>query len=369
MQIGLDASRANNDQKSGVEWYAHHLIRQLMKIDSENQYFLYTDKPLEAALKPSVNNFKEAYLKWPLARFWTLGRLTLETVFKRPDVLFVPSHTFPLIGGKKNVITWHDVGYERYPETYTKWELKSLKQGARRAIKLADKIITVSNYTKKELTRIYKAKPEKIEVVYHGLNHSRYYPIPKESVKSYLQEINVSLPYFIYLGRLALRKNIVGLIRMYNRFREKVKQPHNLILVGSSSSWQSEIEAEIKLSPYKNEIKKLGWLPTEKLPILLSGARGAVFPSFYEGFCLPMIEAMACGCPVIASTSSSLPEISGGAAELIDAHDIENFAEAMKKITEDDEFRQSLVNKGLNRAGDFSWDKCAKQTLEVLNNL
>ncbi|MCX6785548.1 MAG: glycosyltransferase family 1 protein [Candidatus Komeilibacteria bacterium] len=366
MIIGIDASRANREERTGVEWYSYNLIKELYQTATADQFFLYLDKPLTGDLKPLPINFKEKVLNWPVNRFWTLGRLTLEMIAAKPDVLFVPAHTFPLIGAKRNIITWHDVGYERYPETYTKWELASLKQGARRALKMADKIITISHYTKAEMVKIYGVDPDKITVIYPGCNFSRWQQRPENEVKNFLTEHNLTLPYFIYLGRLTLRKNIIGLIKIYNRFREKCKTPHNLLLVGASSGPQEEIDKEIYNSPYREEIKKIGWLSSEQLALLLCGAQGLVSASFYEGFGLPVIEAMASGVPVIVSNSGSLPEIVGEAGLLISAHEVDEFACQMLAVLENRELRASLIAKGLVRAKEFSWQRCVKETSAVL---
>ena len=151
MIIGIDASRANTKERSGVEWYAFHLIHNLAKIDSKNQYFLYSNKEFRDDLKIDQPNFHLKVLKWPFSRLWTLGRLTLEMIFKKVDVLIVPSHTLPLVGARKNILSWHDLAYEHYPEVYTKSHLMSLKQGIKRGIKKADKIITISNFTRNEI--------------------------------------------------------------------------------------------------------------------------------------------------------------------------------------------------------------------------
>ncbi|MBU1131393.1 glycosyltransferase family 4 protein [Patescibacteria group bacterium] len=368
MIIAIDASRANKTKRSGIEWYSYYLLKQLYQLDDQNRYFLYTPEKLIDDLKPPPSNFTEKVLKWPLKKLWTLGRFSLEMLFNKPDILFVPSHTFPLIGAKKNIITWHDVGYKKFPETYTKWELWSLNQGNKRAVKIADKIITISHFSKKEILKFYKIDPEKISVIYLGCNHDLWQPAPADAVRDFLQRNSFKAPYFVYLGRLALRKNIVGLIRIYNRFREKYHKPHQLILIGSAEPQQDEINQEIQASPFKDEIKKMGWLPTEQLPILLSGASGFVFPTIYEGFGLPAVEAMACGCPVIASNSGALPEIIDEAGLLTEAHDVDGFAQNMIKVIEDSEFRQDLISKGLQRSKEFSWEKCAQETLKILQS-
>ena len=157
MIIGIDASRANKDKKTGVEWYSYHLIEQFKKIDKENRYFLYTDKPLKGDLAKCPDNFEEKILKWPLPRFWTLGRLSWEMLFgKKPDVLFVPAHTIPLFNPKRVVVTVHDIGFEHFPELY-KWADKLYHRLTIRFIKrFADKIITVSRYSKHDISEFYK---------------------------------------------------------------------------------------------------------------------------------------------------------------------------------------------------------------------
>lgn len=366
MLIGIDVSRANRAQKTGVEWYAFHLLKHFYKLDKNSSYSLYTDQRLTADLLPLPENFMEKVLKWPLNRFWTLGRMSLEMIFKKPDLLFIPSHTFPVFGGKKNVITWHDVGYEKYPESYTAWELASLKQGAKRAFKLADKILTVSNFTKAEMVRIYGIEESRIKVIYPGCNHEFWQPASAENIKQVLDRYKINRPYFIFLSRLTLRKNPIGMIRMYNSFREKIKIPHYLLLVGREETFLEETNEEIKNSPFKNEIIKLGWLPTVDLPALLSGAQALVFPSIYEGFGLTTIEAMACGVPVIASNSGALPEVIKDAGLMAKTHDIEAFADLMVKISQDEHLRADLISKGYKRSQEFTWDKCAKETLDVL---
>jgi glycosyltransferase involved in cell wall biosynthesis len=369
MIIGFDASRANRPDKSGVEWYAYHLLRNFYNLDHKNEYLLYTEKHLQSELLPPVPNFQEKVLRWPLCRFWTLGRLSMEMALHKPDLLFVPAHNFPLIKAKKNVITWHDIGYERYPETYTAWELRSLREGGKSALRSADAIITASNFNKQEMLRWYKINPDRIKVIYAGCKTDFWKKSTEEEIKILRAQLNLDAPYFLYLGRLALRKNIIGLIRAYNSFRAKINKPFYLLLAGSDGSFQEDINREIELSPYKEEIKRLGWFPLDQAPILFSGASAFLFPSFYEGFGLPILEAMSCEVPVIASTSGALPEIAGDAAILVPAHDITGFADQMLNIVTDNNLRAEMIAKGLARVKEFSWEKCAQETLDLLERV
>ena len=169
MKIGIDASRANKPKKTGVEWYSYHLIEEFKKIDKENRFFLYTNKPLTGQLAVCPDNFKETVLNWPIPRSWTLGRLSLEMKFgkNKPDVLFVPAHTIPLLNPKKSVVTVHDIGFEHFPEVYN-WADKLYHKFTIQFIKrFATKIITISEFSKNDLIDTYKIAPEKIKVVYN----------------------------------------------------------------------------------------------------------------------------------------------------------------------------------------------------------
>lgn len=369
MIIGIDASRANHFPRSGVEWYAFNLLKEFYKLDNQNKFLLYTPNKLSADLLPRSDNFQEKILKWPFKRFWTLGRMGLEMTVHKPDVLFVPSHTFPLNGGKKNVITWHDIGYERYPENYTRWELASLKQGIKHALKIADQIIAISEFTKDEMIRIYGIEPDRIKVIHLGCDHDFWRPAANDRIAEFRQKNNLFLPYFVFIGRLSMKKNVIGLIRMFNQFRESSDQPYNLILVGNESPVNHELNEEIKISPFRRDIIKMGWRPTADLPIILSGATSLIFPSIYEGFGLPSVEAMACGCPVIASNSSALPEVIGDGGLFAETHDINGFAGQMLKLSHDTELREKIIANGLKRAQHFNWETCAKETLKTLEEV
>ncbi len=369
MIIGIDASRANTRERTGVEWYAYHLIHHLAKIDSKNQYFLYSNKEFRDDLKIDQANFHLKVLKWPFKRFWTLGRLTLEMLFKKVDVLIIPSHTLPLIGGRKNILSWHDLAYEHYPEMYTKSHLMSLRSGIKRGIKKADKLITISNFTRNEIVEKYHLSLDRIEVTYMGIDYDLWKEQNENEVKEYLEEKNYNLPYFIYLGRLTTKKNVNGLIESYNIFRKQIARPFNLFLIGTRGFDYDLIQKEIDKSVYSNEIRVLGYIPLKELPLIFAGAKALVFPSFYEGFGIPVIEAMALGCPVIASNVTALSEVVGEAGIQVDPKSFKDIAEAMEKIVSDDRLREKLRIKGLAKAKQFTWQECARKTLEIIEEI
>lgn len=367
MFIGFDASRANLIEKTGVEWYSYYLIQELKKIDSKNNYFLYTPRKLTNDFYPLPDNFQEKILGWPINNYWTIGRLSWEMLINKPDLLFIPAHNFPLIKGKKNLITWHDLAYEYYPQYYNEKELLSLKSGANRLLKIADKIITISKFTKDELIKTYKIPPEKIEVVYLGLDHNKY---DFKKIKSNsLIKYNITKPYLIFTGRMELKKNLINLIKIFNLIKEKYHLDYQLVLIGKPGHGNEKIKNEIIKSKYKNDIKLMGWLNEEDKISLIAQAKVFIFPSFYEGFGLPILEAMALGVPVIASAIPVHQEIGGRSILLVNPNNESEFADLTYKIINNQDKRNYLIQQGLEWIKKFSWQKCAENTLNIINNI
>ncbi len=367
MKIGLDASRANKPHKTGVEWYSYHLIEEFKKIDKENHYFLYTDKPLQGDLAKCPNNFEECMLAWPLSRFWTLGRLSWEMLAGKhqPDVLFVAAHTLPLIAPKRAVVTVHDIGFEHYPDLYP-WADKFYHRFAIKIIKLlADKIITVSNYSKDDIVDFYKIEPQKIEVVHNGYDEIKYRVLRAD--QNILKKYNINSDFILFIGRLEEKKNTPRLIEAFGEFKKKNPvDKHQLVLVGKPGFGFERVEQNIKKYGLEKDVVLTGWLGDDELPQLLNLAQAFIFPSLFEGFGIPVIEAMACGCPVLCSNSTSLPEAVGEAALMFDPFKVEEIASRLGQVLQNETVQESLREKGLKQAQGFSWNKCAQETLNIL---
>ncbi|MDD5043406.1 MAG: glycosyltransferase family 1 protein [Patescibacteria group bacterium] len=369
MLIGIDASRANKKEKTGTEWYSYYLIQEFKKLNSEgDQFILYSKEALCDGLENLPPNWRSKILTSSLRRFWTQWRLSWEMIKDKPDILFVPAHTIPLIHPKRTVTTLHDIGFERFPEIYNFQELAYHRFSARFAIKHAKRVITVSNFSKQEMIDIYGADPEKISVVYNGYNSDLYKKLPKEEASSILEKYNISQPYFLFLGRLEEKKNVAGLIRAFNLLmRDERFGDYKLVLVGRSGYFgYQKIKDEIFHSPVKDKILELGWVEEQDLPAFYNGATAFIFPSFYEGFGIPITEAMACGTPVVCSNRAALPEIAGGAGILIEPENFEEFGRKMGEVVNDENLRRTLIEKGLERAKLFSWKKCAEETMKIL---
>lgn len=426
MVIGIDASRANRGHKSGTEWYSYYVIRWLAKLDQKNQYILYTDKPLTGGLfdlttkqhigdspeesdfisdekgfqilKSPGNNFKAKVLNWPFTYFWTQIRLSWEMLTNSPDVLFIPAHTLPFIHPKKSAVTIHDIAFERErmlyershigPESKISRKLVNLlvkiftfgkfganildyhSWSARFALKEAGKIITVSNFTKNEMMAFYKAQEDKISVVYNGYNRGLYKTIDdKNKIKSVLNNYDIEAPYILYVGRLEKKKNTPSLVEAFAMMKEENKEiNHKLVLVGDASHGYDEVKYVIREYNLNDDVIITGWMPEMDLPYIYNGAAAFIFPSLYEGFGIPLLQAMACGTPIAASQTTSIPEVAGDAAIFFNPKDTRSIARALKKILANETLRQNLALRGKERVKDFSWQKCAEETLAVLTD-
>jgi len=403
--IGIDASRANKIKKTGTEWYSYHLIQELKKITSQYGdagFVLYSAEPLRGDLGILPPNWESRVLAWPPKRFWTQIRLSWEMWRHPPDILFVPAHTIPVIHPKKVVTTVHDLGFINFPKAYGWLEKVYHKFALNFAVKKATKIITVSEFTKKELVKHTKIIPEKVAVIYNSHDSERYkiisdksaiekvlekyirdFPLCKRGIKGdFFKQTNPSLTlplqkgegcrisasYLLYIGRLEAKKNTPGLFQAFSILKNKHESLRDLklVLVGSRGFGYEEVEKEIEGRGLQREIILPGWVDEEDLPFLLSGAELFVFPSFYEGFGIPILEAMALGTPVLASDIPVLREISGEAVNFFNPNSPEEMAEGIYKILSDDKLKNYMREMGLMQAQKFSWEKCARETMEAL---
>ncbi|MEK7203066.1 MAG: glycosyltransferase family 1 protein [Patescibacteria group bacterium] len=423
MIIGIDASRANRQYKSGTEWYSYYLIRELAKIDAKNQYILYTDKPLINGLADlslnqkefknikikinkngwqeitsPFNNFRGKIIKQFLPFFWTLFSLSLEMLFHPSDILFIPAHTLPIIHPRKSAVTVHDVGFIRDHQLYCNkkigptglisyllnWLVKIITLGKYGAnifdyhiwstkfiLKHTKKIITISNFSKNEIKEFFSVDPEKIKVIYHGYNSDLFQPIAdSEKINQVLNKYRVKQPYIFYVGRLEKKKNIPTLVEAYAIMREKYKDiKHKLVLIGRAGYGFDEVNYIIQKFNINNEVILTGWLAEEDMPFIYHGATAFIFPSFYEGFGIPLLQAMACKTPIVASRIPATVEVVEDSALFFDPFNKEEMAEAMAKIIIDNNLRDNLIFKGQKRIKNFSRKKSAQETLAVLENL
>ena len=367
MLIGIDARSMLMDKKTGVELYVSNLILNLAKVDKKNQYDLYFDKEPSRDFEAQFpTNFHFRVLKSP--KFWTQLRLPLDSFFHRPDVFFFPAHSLPLLFWKpKSIIVVHDLAFLVMPEKFRKNELVRLTTLTKNAVKKAKHIIAISMSTKEDIVKYYKISPDKISAVYHGYDKKLFRVSSTELVSRVLKKYSLKESYFIFVATLHFC-NVERLIRAFAEFKKSAFS-HKLVLVGKPGWQYQKIIKLIKKLGIDNEIILPGYVSEEDLPLLLQGAVALVFPSFYEGFGLPPLEAMAVGTPVIVSNNSSLPEVVGNAGIFINSENEKEMMVSMKKIINDKKLVEKMKKAGFKQADKFSWEKCARETLGVLEKV
>jgi len=357
MTIGINASAAVKQPRTGVEAYVYQLIKGLAALgkSKKHRFILFSPRPNNFNFALPVNfKVKELNWAWP---GWTQARLAGEMLVNQPEILFIPVHVLPMVHPRNSIVTIHGLEYEYFPEMYPKRQRAYLKWSAKYAVKNARKIIAVSENTKNDLINLYNVNPEKISVVYHGV----------ESPGQIKEKKNELGEYFLYLGRLEEKKNIIGLVKGFELFKKRYQAPHKLVLAGPAGFGYKKIKSKINQLKFKDDLIELGYVDEEEKWWLLKEASGFVFPSFYEGFGLPILEAQASGCPVITSNVSSLPEVTGDGGILIEP-EVEQICQAMYKIIDDADLKKRLIMLGRRNVKRFSWQKCAEETLRQLTN-
>lgn len=379
MLIGFDGSRIAKKFHTGTEHYSTELLKALAKIDHKNKYIIYSPKAIDQRVGKLPNNFSFKII--PFGRLWTQIRLSWEMLTKKnPDVLFIPSHTIPLVHPKKTVVTVHDLAFKYFPELYDKISLLYQDFGLQIAVKSASQIITVSENSKKDIIKFCQVPAEKITVIYHGYNQKLYKPHTKEEIARKNELGKKSLfpskvieysPYIFFVGRLEHKKNILNMLKAYSLLRREPKIKHKLVLAGNPGHGYDEIKKYKNNLPQeiKRDIIELGYVEDHDLASWMKNADLFFFPTAFEGFGLPILEAFAAGTPVVASNNTSIPEIAGHAALLINPQKPYDMAVALSKVINDKKLRYSMVSKGLVRASLFSWQKSAEKTLDVLEKV
>jgi len=361
--IGIDASRSVVAQRTGTENYSLFLIRALLKLDTRNRYRLYFNAAPAPNLFPPAGNVEMCCLPFP--RLWTHVRLSWEMATRPPDVLFVPAHVLPIVHPKRSVVTVHDLGYLYYPQAHTRWSRAYLRWSTCYNARSAAHVIADSQVTQRDLLQHCQAAPARVSVVYPGCDSNPSFRGESEAA-AILERYGIPKPYVIYVGTLQPRKNLGRLLDAFAQAIGAKGSATHLAIVGKPGWLFQPLFTQVQQLGLDKRVHFTGYVPQEDLTALLQYAQAFVLPSLYEGFGLPVLEAMACGTPVICSNASSLPEVAGDAAILVDPQDTAQLAQALLCVLQDAELRRDLSQRGLRQAKRFPWEECARQTLEVL---
>jgi glycosyltransferase involved in cell wall biosynthesis len=370
MHIGIDA-HAIGARQGGNETYIRNLIRALAEIDGGNRYTLYlanagAAEEWRAGFIKRFPNFEVRSLPPPTPLVRVPVALALELRLRPVDVLHV-QYTAPPFCPVPVVATIHDLAFEHLPETFTRRGSLQLKLTVRRTARKAARIATVSEYSRQDLLRTYKLAPEKVVVTYNGIEpHFTPRPGSPDEAAVVRGRFGIERDFILAVGSLQPRKNLVRLIRAYARLRSGQEGfQSQLVIVGRKLWLTDEIFAEVKKQQWADDVILTGYVPDDDLPALYRAASAFVYPSIFEGFGLPPLEAMACGTPVVTSNTSSLPEVVGAAALMIDPYDERELANALLRIVNDESLRTGLRERGIERAQAFTWRAAAEKTLQL----
>lgn len=373
MKIGIDASRYKHETATGVEWYSHHIINGLLSEalkSEEAEVVLYSPNEINIP-KEFEHPGKVRKRIIPARRFWTLWKLSTEMRKNPPDVLFVPSHTLPLIRPKFSVTTIHDTAFRYLKKSYSRFQYLHLNWSTKYAVKHASKIIVPSEATKQDLVQMFSCPVHKIVVVPHGFKPPK--KVSAEEVSENLKHFGFGKfsedqkhsPYVFFVGRLESKKNLVRLVEAFDVF-SKDRPEWRLVLAGKRGVGFEEILSKVRGLNIESKIVMPGYVDENEKAFLYQNCRIFAFPSLYEGFGFPILEAFTYEKPVLTSHVSCMPEVAGDAALYCDPFDPAEISRCIEKLTNDVEFTRSLVEKGTKRLKLFSWQNSIKKTFDVL---
>lgn len=371
MKIWVDGFEANVPQRMGSSQVAFELLRNLEKIDHKNEYtVVLASAPMED-LPQERPGWRYKILKIKRFKTYFALPLALFTAQDKPDVIFSPTHYTPIISPVKRVMMIFDLAYLRFEKYFKPRDLYQMKLWTKLSLKGAKHIITISNASQQDLIKYYDIDKSKITVSYPGYDQEIFHPIKDlKKIEEVCSKYGIAGKYALYVGTVQPRKNLIRLIEAFEKI-DNLK----LVIVGKTKGLgrQSWMYEETLKKPKELGIEEkvifTGFAPSEDLPYLMNGAEVFVWPSLWEGFGIPLLEAMACGTPVITSKVSSLPEVVGSAGILVDPKNVGQIEQAIRALAFDKKLRAQKSKEAIKQAAKFSWKKMAKEVLKVLESV
>jgi glycosyltransferase involved in cell wall biosynthesis len=364
--------------RTGVGQYVFNLYKDLFSLDSVNNYtiygYLFLGKAFKSPFKKIPNNIKFKLIRYiPSKIVNLLSRrvsplpVDLLTATKPDLILFTNFVRGPVYSRARTITIIYDLSFITFNKFSNSKNAQLLIKQVPKSINNSDKIITISQSSKNEIIKKYNVDAKKIEIISPAVDHEEYYPKNTKEISIIKNKYNIKGEYILYTGTLEPRKNIVGILESYSMLLDEFKNEYSLVLAGGKGWLDDEIEN--KLNELKDlNIVRTGYVEDDDLPALYSGATLFIYPSFYEGFGMPPLEAMACGTPVITSNNSSLPEVVGNAGIMVDAKDTRSLTKNIEKVLKSKKLQSEMSKKGLKQAKNFSWEKSAKKLLELIES-
>jgi len=362
LKIAVNTRLFLKNKLEGIGWFSYESLKRICIGHPQHEFFFIFDRQFDEEFIFSDNVtpiVAHPQARHPVLYYVWFGHSLPRVIHKiNPDIFFSPEGLIPLGLNKRSVSVIHDLSFEHYPKNLPPFERFYNRRYFPKCAHDSSRIATVSEYSKQDIVKTYGINPEKIDVVYNGANIA-YSPVDEHVKKGILHKYSGGRPYFIFIGALHPRKNLVNLFRAYDIFRRQHPEPVNLLIVGEKMWWTSEIESAYKKMVFRDDVVFTGRLNTPELKNVLGSALALTYVSYFEGFGIPIVEAFYCDTPVITSNVTSMPEVAGDAALLINPFSVNSIAEAMLEIATDENLRQNLVSKGRQQRRKFSWDQTA----------
>lgn len=383
MKIAFYGQPLLSDNKTGIGYYEDGLLRSLLKMHPKHEYIVDIFTSRDHERKEYIRNYgdvvKVSKCGWISERLYKLVSLVVEIPYiwffhEKRDITHFCNYVIPFGVKGKKVVTVHDLAFREYPETVRGRTMLMLKRNLQKSLKRADAIVTDSEFTKSEVLKYYDVPAERVHVVPCGVDMSQYHSnYSREQIEYAKKKYSIKGNYFLYLGTLEPRKNLKGLLLSYKKFIENRKEAGKeipmLVLAGGKGWMYDEIFQTANEASLKEHVIFTGYIDEEDKAPLMSGATVFCFPSFYEGFGMPPLEAMACGTPVLTSNNSSLAEVTGDAAVHVDPYDLNQMAKMLAELCDNVELRQQLQTLGVRQAENYSWESAVAKLWEVYEKL
>ncbi|HEX9987118.1 MAG TPA: glycosyltransferase family 1 protein [Chloroflexia bacterium] len=367
MLIGFEASSLQGC-KSGVGYYTENLLTSVMNCAPEHKYVLFTNRDVRGQWRQLAKETVYDRRFFPVRAAWMQGVLPFALRDVKPDLCHFTNYLAPLSCDCPNIVTIHDMTVFITPRFHRFKTLVLDRTLIPKVARRADAIITVSNSARYDILRYLKVPKEKVRVILSGASPLFQPVTDPERLEAVKAQYGLHQPFILYVGTIEPRKNLTRLIQAFGKLKQQ-RLPHKLVIVGQRGWHCAPIFAEVERLGLANDILFTGYVPSEDLPALYSLAESMAFPSLYEGFGLPVIEAMACGAPVVTSRSSSLMEVAGDVALLVDPLSVEELADALYRLHREPELREELSRQGILRASHFTWENTARATLDLYEHV
>ena len=361
--IAIDARKIRD---FGIGTYVRNLIRQLTELDRENNYLLITGPAGREALPDLPENFALVSQRSPVYSIRELFTISWDLFRRRVDLYHATHYVVPLLMPCRTVVTIHDIIHLLYPEFLpNRMAFYYAHHMIRRSLQRGERVISVSHNTRTDLMHYFGLGGQKIDVVYNGIDDVFRQALGEEDLERWMRNLGLDRPYLLFVGNPKPHKNLDNVVKAYARALELADFPHKLVCVGDRSGVDSKVRQRAEQLGIADRVLLLGHVAQEALPAIYQGATLFLYPTLYEGFGLPVVEAMASNVPVITSNTSALKEIAAGYADLVNPLDVDRMARAIVHCVGDADHRQSLSRLGQRRSQEFSWRKAAEQTLAI----